>query len=85
MDCYDLHGNVWEWCEDAWHENYENAPTDGTAWKDNHSQTVSTVLRGGSWYNVPGNCRSAYRDYLTPGIRDYNIGFRVVCAVRGSL
>ena len=72
---YDMHGNVWEWCEDGWHENYENAPTDGTAWNENHSVTYR-VLRGGSWVDSPRSCRSASR-----GIddnRDNFDGFRVV-------
>jgi formylglycine-generating enzyme required for sulfatase activity len=81
---FDLHGNVWEWCLDRWHENYQGAPIDGSAWlteNDNRYQNESRLLRGGSWFNLPRNCRSAnrYRDG-----RDYqcsNIGFRVVCAV----
>ena len=82
---FDMSGNVWEWCEDSWHKNYENAPTDGTVWNDNHSQSASRVIRGGSWYNNPWDCRSAYRLYLTPDDRGNDIGFRVVCAVRGSV
>ncbi|MFM6908244.1 MAG: formylglycine-generating enzyme family protein, partial [Dolichospermum sp.] len=74
---YDMCGNVWEWCEDGWHENYINAPIDGTAWtslSDNQK-----VLRGGSWYNSHGNCRSAYRDYTAAGFDNSAYGFRVVC------
>ncbi|MEA5582908.1 formylglycine-generating enzyme family protein [Nodularia harveyana UHCC-0300] len=85
---YDMHGNVWEWCLDDWHDNYEGAPTDGSAWfndNDNLSQKQgSAVLRGGSWFNNPTICRSASRlNYLRAG-RDFIIdflGFRVVCAV----
>ena len=73
---YDLHGNVWEWCEDGWHENYQNAPTDGTTWNENHSVTNVRVLRGGSWSDAPRNCRSAHRMYY--GNRYNNFGFRVV-------
>jgi formylglycine-generating enzyme required for sulfatase activity/uncharacterized caspase-like protein len=73
---YDMHGNVWEWCEDGWHGNYENAPTDGSSWNDNHSQSGIRVLRGGSWYNNPGDCRSAYRDFSGYRLGDH--GFRVV-------
>ena len=74
---FDMSGNVWEWCEDGWHENYQNAPTDGTAWNDNHSQNAYRVLRGGSWGYYPGDCRSASRD---GGVTRYNyrFGFRVV-------
>ena len=71
-----MSGNVWEWCEDGWHNNYQNAPTDGSSWNDNHSQTKLRVLRGGSWDGDPWNCRSASRfDY---GGRFDSFGFRVV-------
>ncbi len=74
----DMHGNVWEWCEDDWHETYENAPTDGRAWFSEESS--NKVARGGSWANDPNLCRSACRFSLSSrGIRDSIIGFRVVC------
>ena len=57
---YDMHGNVSEWCADNWHENYEGAPTDGSAWTRGGDNELSP-LRGGSWYVNPVNCRSAYR------------------------
>jgi formylglycine-generating enzyme required for sulfatase activity len=82
---YDLHGNVWEWCEDPWHENYENAPKDGSSWNENYSQSTFRLLRGGSWNSHPRHCRSAYRNFGTPASRFDDIGFRVVCAVRGSV
>jgi formylglycine-generating enzyme required for sulfatase activity len=78
---YDMCGNVWEWCEDGWHENYINAPINGSAWT---SLSSKRVLRGGSWFSYPLFCRSASR---YDSIRDervnfnYNIGFRVVCVV----
>ncbi len=51
---YDMHGLVWEWCADHWHDNYEAAPTDGSAWIiDNDNDNQSRVLRGGSWYSNP--------------------------------
>jgi len=74
----DMHGNVCEWCQDVWHDNYEGAPTDGTAWIEGGNQDRH-VLRGGSWFDGPRVCRSAVRDYVTPGGRGYNLGFRVVC------
>lgn len=80
----DMHGNVWEWCEDHWHDNYEFAPTDGSAWlgEDN---TSFRVLRGGSWLNYPETCRSACRGDNSPDSRLDRIGFRVVCSAPRTL
>ena len=57
---YDMHGNVWEWCEDAWHPDYTGAPTDGRAWTSGGDST-KRVLRGGGWLNYDYDIRSAYR------------------------
>lgn len=57
---YDMHGNVWEWCQDIWHDNYEGAPTDGSAWVSDDNKAVR-VLRGGCWFRNPEQCRSANR------------------------
>jgi formylglycine-generating enzyme required for sulfatase activity/HEAT repeat protein len=73
----DMHGNVWEWCLDHWHPSYENAPTDGSAWEENGDDRYR-LLRGGSWFNSPDDCRSAYRYRSTPYVQDNVIGFRVV-------
>ena len=75
---YDMHGNVWEWCQDDWHDNYENAPNDGGAWTSQSGEIK--LLRGGSWVNYPGYCRSAYRSLYNLDYYDYYIGFRVVCS-----
>jgi len=75
---YDMHGNVWEWCEDGWHGNYNGAPTDGIAWSDNHSQTIGRVIRGGSWSYHPVNCRSANRHENYHGSRISYGGLRLV-------
>jgi formylglycine-generating enzyme required for sulfatase activity len=73
----DLHGNVREWCQDTWHDNYDGAPTDGSAWLGDDSRHV---LRGGSWNDNPRNCRSAFRGYYNVD-RRFNVnGFRVCCA-----
>ena len=74
---YDMHGNVWEWVEDCWHDNYEGAPSDGSAWTsggDSHER----VVRGGSWGRYPRLLRSATRVRFTPSYRYINLGFRLV-------
>ncbi len=77
---YDIHGNVWEWCQDWWHESYEGAPVDGSAWLVHEEDAEEKrVLRGGSWSNDPEGCRSAFRLRLAPGSADDGVGFRVVC------
>ncbi|MBD2261107.1 formylglycine-generating enzyme family protein [Pseudanabaena sp. FACHB-2040] len=81
-----MHGNVYEWCQDYWHGNYEGAPTDGSAWlgQDEDTERVR-VRRGGSWYDYPRSCRSAYRSRNYPrGANDY-VGFRVVCSAPRDL
>ena len=78
---YDMHGNVWEWCEDDWHENYINAPTDGSAW-NSQSDSRYKLLRGGSWGYFARNCRAAHRYRYSRDNRDFNYGFRVVSSFR---
>ena len=88
----DMHGNVWEWCSDIWHENYNGAPVDGSAWDDldknhlinlrqklNDNDNHSRLLRGGSWGNIPWFCRSAVRYRDRSASRYLNFGFRVAC------
>ncbi len=71
---HDMHGNVWEWCEDQQHGSYEGAPDDGSAWLDQASG--SRVMRGGSWAIVAQGARSAYRLPIDPGGRHDYFGFR---------
>ena len=78
---YDMHGNVWEWCEDDWHENYIDAPTDGSAW-NSQSGSNTKLLRGGSWYLYARLCRSASRNGYSRVNRDGYSGFRVVSSFR---
>ena len=73
---YDMHGNVWEWCQDKWHSDYQGAPTDGSAWESGDS--ASRVLRGGSWDLFARSLRSAFRNFSTPDYRYYGSGFRLV-------
>jgi formylglycine-generating enzyme required for sulfatase activity len=74
----DMHGNVYEWCLDHWHDNYQGALNDGSAWLTD-DEDAFRVLRGGSWKDVPGNCRSASRFGSIPDHVSNAIGFRVVC------
>ena len=77
-----MHGNVWEWCLDSWHDRYEGAPADGTAWVSGGDQDQQ-LLRGGSWGSFPGYCRSAYRSLNGPVYASHSVGFRVVCLPQG--
>ncbi len=76
---YDMHGNVWNWCEDDWHDNYEDTPMDGRAWTSRNSSLK--VMRGGSWFINPWFCRSASRFLNLPDVRNGFFGFRVACGV----
>ena len=71
---HDMHGNVWEWCEDTMHASYDGAPDDGSAWVEGAPGV--RVFRGGSWYLTAGNARSADRAYYDPSLRYGDIGFR---------
>ena len=74
----DTAGNVWEWVEDCWHDRYQGAPSDGSAWeKAGGGDCSQRVVRGGSWGGRPGNLRSAGRDWSNTVFRPYFIGFRL--------
>jgi formylglycine-generating enzyme required for sulfatase activity/uncharacterized caspase-like protein len=75
---YDMHGNVWEWCADHWHDSYNKAPNNGSAWLTDN-QTAYRVFRGGSWLGNPRECLSSHRGYNDPSNRHNVVGFRVVC------
>ena len=80
----DMHGNVYEWCQDYSHSNYEGAPTDGSAWIEGGDPKYR-VRRGGSWSVIPRICRSAFRDDYEPGFDFNDYGFRVVCSAPRAL
>jgi formylglycine-generating enzyme required for sulfatase activity len=72
---YDMAGNVSQWVQDCYHDNYQEAPSDGSAWTS--GSCIFRVVRGGSWYNVPRFLRSANRDWDAAGYRSGSFGFRV--------
>ena len=72
---HDMHGNVWEWVEDCWNDDYAEAPSDGSAWLS--GECYVRVLRGGSWGAPPRVLRVAYRGGITAGYRSNFVGFRV--------
>ena len=70
-----MHGNVWQWVQDHWHDNYQGAPEDGTAWEMTSGER--RVLRGGGWIDEALYLRSAYRLHGDPGRRSRDYGFRL--------
>jgi len=83
LGLYDMYGNVWEWCEDWFHDSYEGAPTDGSAWVSGGEQKTR-VLRGGSWYAKAHRVGPSTGDARLPDDRGAvpHLGFRVVAAAR---
>lgn len=80
---HDMHGNVWEWCADAWHDTYHGAPDDGSA-RESDDKSLSRVLRGGSWGARPEALRSADRFGFLPDYRDRGFGFRLARTLNPS-
>jgi formylglycine-generating enzyme required for sulfatase activity len=71
---YQVHGNVWEWCQDVWHSDYNGAPADGSAWLEG-GDPDDRVVRGGCWGSAPENLRSAFRETVVD--QTAVLGFRV--------
>lgn len=76
---YDMSGNLWEWCEDDWHERYYRVPTDGSAWVDS-PRGDARVVRGGAWGSYNVYCRVSCREFSNQGSRDSGIGFRMAAS-----
>lgn len=77
---HDMHGNLFEWCEDLLHTDFSGAPPDATPWTDGPGLWPDYyVLRGASWVNPPVFCRSAFRCGNLPIYRSIAVGFRVAC------
>ncbi len=75
---YDMHGYLWEWCADAWHDNYEGAPADGAAWQDTDAK--QRVLRSGSWKDPEDRLTSSARRRGAGDLKDDAVGLRCVLA-----
>lgn len=76
LGIYDMIGNVYEWCRDEWHDNYKDAPRDGSAWIDGKS--VYRVIRGGYWFSSVEHCRSSSRNCFSLNKKAEHIGFRLI-------
>jgi formylglycine-generating enzyme required for sulfatase activity len=74
---HDMHGNVWEWVQDCWHQSYDEAPTDGSAWVGTDGECERHVMRGGTWHGSVNYMRSAYRFRYPREIRTGGLGFRL--------
>ena len=74
---YDMHGYLWEWCSDSWHENYEGAPLDGTSWEKDGVEE-KRVLRSGSWKDKADRLTSSSRVGVSSKTRDDAVGLRCV-------
>lgn len=77
FDLYDMHGNVWEWCQDISTDSCERASRDTSSGMIGRSQAADRVVRGGSWRRDAVACRTAARDGYAPGYRNSSLGFRL--------
>ncbi|NER81630.1 MAG: SUMF1/EgtB/PvdO family nonheme iron enzyme [Leptolyngbya sp. SIO1D8] len=75
----DMHGNVWEWCQDLWCPIYLSQSSENKLTRE-QKQSTHQVARGGSWYSKPQKCRSASRFHFSPDVAEPDLGFRIICA-----
>lgn len=80
LGIYDMSGNLWEWCEDDWHDSYHDAPKNGDSWMNSIRGSIR-VLRGGSYNREAGYCRVTSRYSAPSGAKDYDIGLRLALSV----
>lgn len=73
---FDMAGSLWEWTQDTWHDDYQGAPTDGSAWEGGE-HFIERVLRGGSWASAPRDLRASVRMRYTAASRSIVAGFRL--------
>lgn len=73
---YDMHGNVWEWVQDEWHDDYSGAPSDSSAWETGNSS--KRVEKGGGWFSDANRCQSSFRDKDDSLYKSEDIGFRIL-------
>ncbi|WP_443147648.1 formylglycine-generating enzyme family protein [Nitrospira sp.] len=83
LGLHDLSGNVWEWVQDCWHDDYQHAPTNGSAWLEaNDGMCGTRVRRGGGWTNAPISLRSSFRNGYSADSRSIQIGFRLAQEIK---
>lgn len=80
---FDMHGNVWEWCQDRYHKSYHKSSVDASTDSSvlEAANSLGQILRGGGWVNHAGKCRSAYRSSFNPDYGYYSLGFRLLRTV----